>query len=234
MKKFFSDKPVLFGLAVFALGMVLAVIFMLPGTVLYLPQDFSVSIGRLLASAVIWFIFRRYFKDIHPFSGLLMGMPLLLFAAWNLGHKLSHGMSMTLDYFSAFVNALAPAVFEEFIFRVIEIGKLRECSKTPMYALLASSLLFSLIHITNIISGQIAATLIQLLYSFSIGMILGAVYLKTNDLCSIILYHFLIDLSSQIFTETPQTTSILFLVLVGVLVIMGPLYGIWLISKDKQ
>ena len=92
-----------------------------------------------------------------------MGMPLLLFAAWNLGHKLSHGMSMTLDYFSAFVNALAPAVFEEFIFRVIEIGKLRECSKTPMYALLASSLLFSLIHITNIISGQIAATLIQLL-----------------------------------------------------------------------
>ena len=39
---------------------------------------------------------------------------------------------------------------------------------------------------------------------------------------------------SQIFTETPQTTSILFLVLVGVLVIMGPLYGIWLISKDKQ
>ena len=160
MKKFFSDKPVLFGLAVFALGMVLAVIFMLPGTVLYLPQDFSVSIGRLLASAVIWFIFRRYFKDIHPFSGLLMGMPLLLFAAWNLGHKLSHGMSMTLDYFSAFVNALAPAVFEEFIFRVIEIGKLRECSKTPMYALLASSLLFSLIHITNIISGQIAATLI--------------------------------------------------------------------------
>ncbi|MCR5096369.1 MAG: hypothetical protein K6A70_06495 [Erysipelotrichaceae bacterium] len=54
MKKFFSDKPVLFGLAVFALGMVLAAIFMLPGTVLYLPQDFSVSIGRLLASAVIW------------------------------------------------------------------------------------------------------------------------------------------------------------------------------------
>ena len=39
-------------------------------------------------------------------------------------------------------------------------------------ALLASSLLFSLIHITNINSGQIAATLIQLLYSFSIGMIL--------------------------------------------------------------
>ena len=49
--------------------------------------------------------------------------------------------------------------------------------------------------------------LVQVGYAFVVGLVFGAVYLKTGDLFSVMLFHFLIDFSSHLFVSEPTTSS---------------------------
>lgn len=75
--------------------------------------------------------------------------------------------------------AVVPAIFEELLFRKALIDFLSKYGKT--FALLASALLFGLIHMN----------LSQGLFAFIIGIIFGTIYLYTKDIKLTMLIHFL-------------------------------------------
>ena len=131
-----------------------------------------------------------------------------------------------------FAGALAPALFEEIIFRGIIIRKFLDAGKSETYAWLGSALLFSMVHLTNLVGGNVLNTLVQTAYALVIGLLLGAVYLKDRNILSVITSHFLIDLSSRLFeqrSETPIPLLIAFIVLLAVLAA----YSYYLMQKKN-
>ena len=50
--------------------------------------------------------------------------------------------------------------------------------------------------------------LVQIAYSFVIGFLLGAIYIRTEDFASVVLIHFLIDFSNQIFANSPAVSPV--------------------------
>jgi len=109
---------------------------------------------------------------------------------------------------------LAP-VMEEIIFRYGIFNKLKQ--KNVTVALIVSSLLFGLMH-GNVIQGG---------YAFLIGMVIAAIYNKTNNLLDAILIHVGVNLSSVLYTFT-NLNEILYLL--SLTVIFG---GIVLILQKK-
>lgn len=73
-------------------------------------------------------------------------------------------------------------IFEETLFRgVVYHGLSRHLS--PLWAMIASSILFGLFHMQNIMVGQdIAATMFQSLNAFALGIVFCAIMLQTNSI----------------------------------------------------
>ncbi|HJF32174.1 MAG TPA: CPBP family intramembrane metalloprotease [Sporosarcina psychrophila] len=82
---------------------------------------------------------------------------------------------------------------EESIYRGIMIKILLPLGIVP--AILTSSLLFSLTHVLNLLSGQsIGQTVLQLVYAFLIGIVLAQLFIKNGSIYPLILFHTLHNL----------------------------------------
>lgn len=102
----------------------------------------------------------------------------------SIGFKGNYDLPLPLNTFGWFclnllVMALLPAVFEELIFRGVIFKGLKQYGKIP--AVFISAALFMLMH------GGIEQTV----YPFIVGIILGFVMLKTNNIIYPIITHFL-------------------------------------------
>ncbi len=75
------------------------------------------------------------------------------------------------------IIAIAPAFLEEFTFRGVILGRLKKYNKTV--ALLASSILFSVMHLN----------LQQIPFAFFAGLLMGYIYLRTQSIWSVIIIH---------------------------------------------
>ena len=209
MKQFSVKHPVIFGIilivATFAAAALITAVLASAG----LPSETATTLSRILVGVILLFVFRETFPRGRAGRGLLWGLPALIFVLWNIVYHLSAGASFAGSGVlgSAFVAALAPAIFEEVLFRGILIGKLRENGQSPLAALLISAVIFGAVHLTNGITGDMLNVLVQVGYAFVVGLLFGAVYLKTEDLFSVMLFHFLIDFSSHLFVSEPTTSS---------------------------
>lgn len=82
---------------------------------------------------------------------------------------------------------------EESIYRGIMIKILLPLGILP--AILTSSILFSVTHMLNLLSGQsLGQTGLQLAYSFLIGIVLAQLFIKTGNILPLILFHSLHNL----------------------------------------
>ena len=128
MKQFSVKHPVIFGIiliiAAFAAAALITAVFASAG----LPSETATTLSRILVGVILLFVFRETFPRGRAGRGLLWGLPALIFVLWNIVYHLSAGASFAGSGVlgSAFVAALAPAIFEEVLFRGILIGKLRE------------------------------------------------------------------------------------------------------------
>ena len=76
-----------------------------------------------------------------------------------------------------------------------------------LVCMLISAAVFALVHLTNI-AGQAAADVaLQAGYSFVVGLVFAAVYLKNNSLLEIAFAHFMIDFTNRIFNEQAASAS---------------------------
>lgn len=97
-----------------------------------------------------------------------------------------------------FWTAVRAGVFEEILCRYIFLLSFLYIWRHQKYqinlAILVSSAIFGLLHITNLMGGQdLIATLSQVIFAILIGFLLSSIYLYTGKLWTVILFHILID-----------------------------------------
>ena len=235
MFKFAYRHPVIFEVILFIGALILTVIFMIPvQAVTYASTEISSSLGRLAASLILFLVFIRAFRPKRLFSGLPIMLPALLFALWNVFNCfVTGGGSVTAPDLGILLMGLAPAVFEEIIFREIFINNLEKAGHTPRQTLILSAAVFALVHLTNVVGGAPLQTLVQAGYAFVVGLVLGAVYIVSGDLAAVILAHAAVDLSNHIFpggTVTPIPVIIAFLVLL----LAEAAYAVWLLREIQE
>ena len=92
-------------------------------------------------------------------------------------------------------------IFEEFLCRGWLLNEFLERfssnKKGVFFSLLMSSLIFGFMHVTNIITmGQsVDQTIVQIIMACFMGMGLGAIYLRTNNIWTVVFLHFFYDFS---------------------------------------
>ncbi len=232
----FGEKhPVLFEIILFVVAMIGAAVFTLAGNILYLHPDLSTSLGRIAIGAILFFIFRRTFLGFRFFQHLEFMLPALLFAVWNVFYNLSSGSVFGGAHYlvEGCITALAPALFEEVIFRMIFIYNLKKKGGSDLQIAIVSALPFALVHLTNLAGMDVKLVLLQVVYAFVIGLVFAAVYVKNGSLLQVMLAHFLTDLATRVYVEEATESTPLQLTIFVILLVLEFLYALWL-STRKQ
>lgn len=233
MKKLAVKSPVIFEIILIAAAFALALVIGLACQLLGIDNELGMAIGRILAGIILLIVFRSCLKDGKPFSGLLVMLPALVFALWNVFNHFVTGGDLNPLTTEILLLGLAPAVFEEVVFRGIFIHNLRESGKSDMAALLIPALIFGVVHLTNAVNGDIAQALVQTGYAVVVGLVFGAIYIRTGDLFSVILAHAVTDITSRVFAATINTSTTV-LIAFMVMLALEAVYAFWLVGKKKD
>lgn len=174
----------------------------------------------ILALLFIWIMKRSYDNRFKfGFEGRNLKQS-ILFSCWgliivviNIVPNLASGAPITLTSFLlAITGGLAPGLFEEVCCRGVVLSNMMaqwRSGKNRIYAsLLASSVVFGLIHLLNIGAADAGVTLVQVLYATGLGIFFGAVYLRTRNLWGTVIVHSLIDFGAKIFTVDTTAASL--------------------------
>ena len=139
MKEFSAKHPIVFGAILFIIALIAALI---PTAVLQMvgfTTESAAAVGRLIVGIILLAIFRSSISWESSFKGLRWVLPALLIVVWNIALELIAGNTPvgSAGIVEALLLGLAPAIFEESIFRIAVIGKLREGDRGAWHALWA-------------------------------------------------------------------------------------------------
>ena len=186
---------------------------------------------------VLLVIYRRAFTGQNPFTNPVILIPSLLFAVWNVFYNLSSGMVFggSVFFIEAAITAIAPALFEEVIFRGIFIYNLKKKGSNDFSCLFITAAMFSVVHLTNLVGQSFATVALQTGYSFVVGLALAAVYLRNNSIVQVVIVHFLIDFTNRLYLEQATSASYVQLAIFAVLLIAEAAYAVRLtLSAQKS
>ncbi len=235
MFKFGENHPVLFEIILIIAAFAVAAVFSIAGNMYNVHPGLSSSVGRIVVGAVLLIIYKRAFKGNSSFTNPVIVLPALLFPLWNLFYNLSSGIAFGgVPFFvDGFIEAIAPAVFEEVIFRGIFIYNLKKKGISDMQCMLISSCLFSVVHLTNLAGMSLPSVALQTVYSFVIGMVFAAIYLKNRSLLQVIAVHFLIDFTTRIFVSQPAVSSYLHIIIFALVLAVEAVYAVKLTAGKR-
>lgn len=197
----------------------------------YVEARLAESIGRLLGSIAIVIFYIRIFdrnsfglKSRNYFRGILTGILMLFILIPNVAIIITSYMNIGAPvkmpslylFIIVIIEQIFVGIFEEFLFRGLILNTLLEKTKHLQYkgmiwSLLLSSLLFGSVHLLNLFDNpqQIYSTISQVFAATFIGVFLGALYLRSENIWVVVFYHALIDIASdlpQIFFNMHVTT----------------------------
>ena len=164
-----------------------------------LGSGIGTAIGALVALGLFKLWFKPDFKGCLQAKGLLTGILLLapVLIIHYVGSIVIWVTFGTGSVLLALLCSLAPGFSEEVAFRGLGIANYMrtiQSEKQIKVIFWLSSILFGLVHATNIFyGGDPFAVSIQTVYAVGIGMALGAVYLRTGNLWPCILGHMSLD-----------------------------------------
>ena len=230
MKK--SNRPVIFILILFAITLVISGI--LGGIINIFVKDDNISgaISRIIVSIFMILLFYNKDNFKYNFRGLKLMLPLLLFGLYKIPLWF-YTQGEISNILTGFICGLAPGIYEEFLFRVIFIDRLSRNYKSNVKILLLSTIVFSLVHLTNAVGQDLTSVIFHVIFSVAFGIAGGGVYIKTKDICSVIIVHAATDIIGYIFISNP-TSSDLAPILVVILCVCESLYGFLLLKKSAN
>lgn len=120
-----------------------------------------------------------------------------------------------------FATGILTPVIEEFIFRYGIIGIYLKKNENIKKAIIISALLFGIAHLN----------LVQSTYAFIIGLILGWVYVKFENLLPCILIHVAINTSSVVYDFLPKEVK---MPVLGIIIIFACMYAICKLKMCKK
>lgn len=186
----------------------------------------------LLLIFSVWFAFFNSFVTLAPSLA-----DLLYFWQWDLST-----FEVTLNSVLAAIEA---GIFEEtlrYLNLVILLVAMRNFKYRMIFAIVISSILFSLSHLGNLgistflIKFDLETTLQQVVYTFGAGMLFAVIYLYTGKLWLSISIHGLIDLIAL--SETPLTRIVSPLITDGwisaIIILLIPLVVALLMMTGKR
>jgi membrane protease YdiL (CAAX protease family) len=91
-----------------------------------------------------------------------------------------------------------------------------------------------LVHLTNLVGQPPLIIGLQVIYAFSIGLVLAAIYLRNGSLLQVMIIHFLIDFFSNIYMDAPTSASWTQIGIFAALLIGEGIYAVWLTSKGIE
>lgn len=179
------------------------------GFIIY-KKNKNVSYSISNKKEVLWFLPIVFIELIVFMSGVNLSKELLYY--------------VVLLVFTIFVG-----ISEELFFRGIILDILK--TKNLRYAIVTSSILFSLLHLTNIAGGvSIEYVILQVIFAFLFGVVAAQLTFITKSIISAIIWHFTHDFVAFITGNELNSTTTMILI-VQCLVLIG--YAIYLDRKLK-
>ncbi|MFC3749327.1 CPBP family intramembrane glutamic endopeptidase [Paenibacillus sp. GCM10012306] len=162
-----------------------------------------------------------------PATNWIYYAPLLLILIINM-LKGFRGIELSDVLFYLFFTLLVGFV-EESIYRGLILKTL--LTKSVKTAVVTSSILFSITHILNALSGQnLTQTLLQIVYALLIGTVLALLMVKNNNIIPLILFHFLHNLIQFVGNDNTDAFIGYDLLILAVLAA----YAIWIAISLKR
>lgn len=237
MYEFGEKHPIGFEIILIIVSFLAAGVIVMACSIVNIHPDLSSSIARVFVALVLLVIYRRAFTGQNPFTNPVIVIPSLLFAVWNVFYNLSSGMVFggSVFFIEAAITAIAPALFEEVIFRGMFIYNLKKKGSSDLSCLFITAALFAVVHLTNLVGQSFATVALQTGYSFVVGLALAAVYLRNNSIVQVVIVHFLIDFTNRLYLEQPTSASYVQLAIFAVLLIAEAAYAVRLtLSAQKS
>jgi membrane protease YdiL (CAAX protease family) len=128
------------------------------------------------------------------------------------------------------------AVIEELYIRGLLLNVLRsvfaKSERGVLWAVVLSSAIFGLGHIPGAIGQPLIVVIGQVIWTFGLGVFLGAVYVKTANLWCPIICHYIINLAGFIYCFSTQTSypTISLTVIIPLFLVLG-IYGVTISLK---
>lgn len=214
------------------------------------------SLGSILCSLLALWLYKRWFSP--EFEGNLKGgrpaealRPSVLFAVlWVLVLGLTALHPEDQLVFPTLQNigfAVAAGVGEEIFLRGMPLSLMMRRRRSAGWitaSLLITSLSFGLFHALNLLAGaSLTLTLLQVLGTVGIGLLLGAIYLRTGSLIPVMILHTAHDFvafcsasiqeTGGVMSQTEALSALNLVMLTVPYLIMGAA-GLWLVRPAKN
>lgn len=170
---------------------------------------------------------------------IILGLIMFLIIAANIPNNvdkiLKGGPNLLI---SSFLLAISAGIFEEFLCRLLTLSAFLEMFKAKKYTLvwasIASSCLFGLLHLSNLRMQPFNTTMQQIFYATVLGLCFSVIRIRFNGLSYVVLLHFLIDFQPTIANGAVTSSS-----WGGVLLIFMPIFVVSIIclillNKDNE
>lgn len=181
---------------------------------------------------IVYFTWKRKwasfgFKPVMAKRNWLYYLPLLAILIVVCFQGFEHTPIATIAFYVGF--AALVGFVEESIYRGIMIKILLPLGIIP--AILTSSVLFSLTHILNLLSGQsMGQTILQLVYALLTGIVLAQLFIKIGSIYPLILFHTVHNLIQ--FLVTDESSKLLDGTVIAILALTAIFLAVSLYKKQ--
>lgn len=207
------------------------------------------SISRISAGLIFMILlYALQYKEIFQFKNtlksLIIMIPALIIAINNFPIIAFFDGRATLTdpmyrIFLFLIECLSVGFFEEILFRgiilLVLIQKLEHRKNGTMYAILISSIFFGMLHLLNLFQGaSISDVMLQVGYSFLVGVMWAVMYLRTHHLWLTMLMHALYNFFGQVMFYlgvVNQRYDLYTIIITVTLAILVSLYAIKLLKE---
>jgi len=207
------------------------------------------SILRLLGGFVFMIIitgfgYSKLFKASHFWKSLIIIIPALIISINNFPIiAFLDGRAVLTEpvyrVFLFFIECLSTGFFEEIVFRgIILIYLVRRFAHLKngfLLAILISSIIFGLVHIFNLYNGaSIIDTLMQIGYSFLVGMMWAVMYLKTKNIWLVMLLHATFNFFGQVMFYLGNVDGRYDIYTIVVTIVLAIMVSLYVIKQYNQ
>lgn len=169
------------------------------GSLVTIESIWAITIFVVMVLAGNTYIFRRRRESI--ITSILLAIPPLIISAIYMRNYIGDAiMYNTTDVLCLALYSLMIGIAEEFLCRgwiLTEfIERYGSDRKHIRLSILASAIIFSLMHILNIFAGQdVFSTVMQVIQTLGLGYLLGVIFYRTRNIWSCVLVHAFYDFS---------------------------------------
>lgn len=211
-------------------------------------SNIASSVGRYVVALIAVLMMKKSSGGTFRFGldGKNLGqcLKLSLFAAAYIAMTIVEGCLFaegtrfdTVGLIHAVMLGLGAGIFEEILCRGIVasnmMDKWREKKGCLYLSVIVSGLAFGLIHLASLAENSVPYTLLQVFMASGIGILFGAIYLRTRNLLGLVIAHSLIDITIFLFV---LPTEVVFkdYILIGFFGVYFTLAGLYLIRPAKH